>query len=185
MTVKEFRALAWKSGKIRKIPVSMIRIIEKVHYNSDLSQIPSLNKDKNKLLVILHHDNKDCTYNLITGWKDYTIAIRDGIKTIDAVLVNSATRDKFYAELSDSTEWVTLPEIIIPSSFKKSPPKEEKLHNTITNMKEALRTNTISEYLDTKPITISKNNTLIDGYTRYLALKFIRYQGKFPVIRKD
>lgn len=184
MTVKEFIALARKSGKIRKIPVSMIRMIEKVHYSSDLSQIPSLNKDKNKLLVILH-DNKDCTYNLITGWKDYTIAIRDGIKTIDAVLVNSATRDKFYAELSDSTEWVTLPEIIIPSSFKKSPPKEEKLHNTITNMKEALRANTISEYLDTKPITISKNNTLIDGYTRYLALKFIRYQGKFPVIRKD
>lgn len=177
MTVKEFRALARKSGKIRKIPVSMIRMIEKVHYNSDLSQIPSLNKDKNKLLVILH-DNKDCTYNLITGWKDYTIAIRDGIKTINAVLVDSVTRDKFYAELSDSTEWVTLPEIIIPSSFKKSP-------HTITNMKEALRTNTISEYLDTKPITISKNNTLIDGYTRYLALKFIRYQGKFPVIRKD
>lgn len=184
MTVKKFRALARKSGKIRKIPVSMIRMIEKVHYNSDLSQIPSLNKDKNKLLIILH-DNKDCTYNLITGWKDYTIAIRDGIKTINAVLVDSVTRDKFYAELSDSTEWVTLPEIIIPSSFKKSPPKEEKLHNTIMNMKEALRTNTISEYLDTKPITISKNNTLVDGYTRYLALKFIRYQGKFPVIRKD
>ena len=56
MTVKEFRALARKSGKIRKIPVSMIRMIEKVHYNSDLSQIPSITLSRVGKTILLQSE---------------------------------------------------------------------------------------------------------------------------------
>lgn len=181
MTVKQFRTLARKNRNYEVIPVDRIKIVSDIHNNSH--NVSELHKSINRLLVIAHKNN-DGTYNLITGWKDYAVAVRDNIKEIKAVLVEEASRDEFLYNLSISQEWVTLEDIRIPNCFKTRPPKKSKLTSYTDQVKNAVQKYNLSDYLDIKPIVINKDNVLIDGYTRYLALQKINYKDKFPVIRK-
>ena len=86
MTVKQFRTLSGNKGRFVSIPVDSIRLVSDIHKKkpADASKI---NKPYKNLLVIVHK-NKDDTYDLITGWRDYIIAVRDGVKEIKAILYN-------------------------------------------------------------------------------------------------
>lgn len=181
MTVKQFRTLARETENYFKIPVTMIRMTEKVHYNKAMNSVPSLDKPRKNLMVIVHYNKYDNTYTLITGWKDYMIAIRDGIKVINAVIVPDLTREDFIRSLSANYDWVQLKDIKISKCFVNSPPKNEKIHKCITEMKQAIREDRVPDYLNRKPITINKEGYLIDGYTRYIALKILLYKRAFPV----
>lgn len=184
MTVKQFRAIARRKKQYEIIPTNLIRVVSDIHKDNDVSHILELNKPTNQLLVIAHR-NDDGTYNLITGWKDYFIAVRDDIKKIKAVLVDEVNRDEFLRWLSASTDWVRLDDIHIHGSFQARPPKKEKLDGYIKEVKTAIQKHSLTDYLDVKPITIDKNNVLTDGFTRYLALKALGYKDEIPVIRKD
>ena len=184
MTIKQFRAIARRKKQYEIIPTNLIRVVSAIHMENNDSRILEISKPTNQLLVIAHK-NDDGTYNLITGWKDYIIAVRDNIKEIKAVLVDEVNRDEFLHWLSASTEWVRLDDIHIPNCFQAHPPKKEKLDGYIKEAKIAIQKYALSDYLDIKPITIDKNNMLTDGYTRYLALKTLRYRDEIPVIRKD
>lgn len=184
MTVKEFRALSRKRKNYEITPVSQIRMISDIHTKNDSSTIFGLQKSVKNLLVIVHK-NDNGTYNLITGWKDYTIAVRGGIKEVKAVLVEETNREEFLYRLSATADWLSVDEISVPKIFEVSPPKKEKIDKCIEQIKTAVEKYTLSDYLDGKPIKVNKDNVLQDGYTRYIALKTIGYKGKFPVIRKD
>ena len=184
MTVKQFRAIARRKKQYEIIPTNLIRVVSDIHKDNDVSHILELNKPTNQLLVIAHRNN-DGTYNLVTGWKDYIIAVRDGIKKIKAVLVDEVNRDEFLRWLSVSTEWIGLDDIHIPDCFAAYPPRKEKLDGYIKEVKTAIQKHSLTDYLDVKPITIDKNNMLADGFTRYLALKALGYRDEIPVIRKD
>lgn len=181
MTIKQFRTLARKNENYETIPVDCIKIVSDIHNSSH--NVSELHKSINRLLVIVHKNN-DNTYSLITGWKDYVIAVRDNIKEINAVLVEETSRDEFLYNLSTSKEWVNLDDIHIPNCFKTRPPKKSKLTSYTDQVKNAVQKYNLSDYLDNKPIVINKDNVLIDGYTRYLALQKLNYKDKFPVIRK-
>lgn len=183
MTVKEFRTLSRKKKNYEMIPVSLIRMVSDVHLVMDMSKIRNLSKPIKDILVIVHK-NDDGTYNLIVGWKDYIIAIRDGIKEIKAILVNETNRDEFLHTISTSTDWVKLDNIHIPNCFTTHPPKKAKLNNYINDVRIAIKRYSLSDYLDKKPIVIDNNNVLMDGYTRYLALKTLNYKDKIPVIKR-
>lgn len=60
-------------------------------------------------------------------------------------------------------KWVAVSDIIVTEAFLQTQPKQSKL-------------NRIREYYSEygsvdKPITLNKNNVLIDGYMRYVVLK--------------
>ena len=184
MTVKQFRVIARRKKQYEIIPVNLIRVVSDIHMGNDVPHILELNKPTNQLLVIAHK-NDDGTYNLITGWKDYIIAVRDDIKKIKAVLVDELNRDEFLRWLSASTDWVRLDDIHIPDCFQARPPRKEKLDGYIKEVKTAIQKHSLTDYLDVKPITIDKNNVLTDGFIRYLALKALGYKDEIPVIRKD
>ena len=184
MTVKQFRAIARRKKQYEIIPTNLIRVVSDIHKDNDVSHILELNKPISQLLVIAHKNN-DGTYNLVTGWKDYMIAVRDGIKEIKAVLVDELNRDEFLRWLSASTDWVRLDDIHIPDCFAAYSPRKEKLDVYVEEVKTAIQKHSLTDYLDVKPITIDKNNVLVDGYTRYLALKMLGYRDEIPVIRKD
>lgn len=183
-SIKQFRTLARKNGTYEIIPVSLIRIVSDIHIGNDVPMIFALQKPTDKLLAIVHK-NDDGTYNLITGWKDYIIAVRDDIKEIKAVLVNETTREEFLHNISTETIWLKLDDISISKCFSLHPPKDEKFDTYMSEITNAVYAGYLFDYLDKKPITINKHNVLIDGYTRYLALKEIKYKQKIPVIRKD
>ena len=185
MTVKQFRTLARQTGAYETIPVNLIRIVSDIHKGkADVSTIFALQKPINKLLVIVHK-NDDGTYNLITGWKDYLIAQRDEIEKIKAVLVNETTREEFLHNMSSEMVWRKLNDISIPKCFLSHPPKGEKLNVYMSEVTDAVNTGYLYDYLDTKPITINKDNVLVDGYTRYIILKKLGYEYKIPIKRKD
>lgn len=184
MTIKQFRTLARRKGAYETIPVNLIRIVSDIHMGNDVPMIFALQKPINKLLVIVHK-NDDGTYNLITGWKDYIIAVRDDIKEIKAVLVNETTREEFLHNMSNEMVWLKLKDITIPKCFSSHPPKEEKLREYKIGIANAVNRGCLSDYLNEKPITINKDNVLVDGYTRYIILKRLKYECEIPVIRKD
>ena len=184
MTVKQFRAIARRKKQYEIIPINCIRLVSAIHMENNDSRILEISKPTNQLLVIAHK-NDNGTYNLITGWKDYIIAVRDGIKKIKAVLVDEVNRDEFLRWLSASTDWVRLDDIHIPDCFQARPSRKEKLDVYVEEVKTAIQKHSLTDYLDVKPITIDKNNILVDGYTRYLALKMLGYRDEIPVIRKD
>ena len=183
MTVKQFRTLSGNKGRFVSIPVDSIRLVSDIHKKkpADASKI---NKPYKNLLVIVHK-NKDDTYDLITGWRDYIIAVRDGVKEIKAILVKETTRDDFIHSLSDSVDWITLDRIVVPSCFENNQPNKEKLDFYINQVKTAVENYALSDYLEIKPITVDDKNILVNGYTRYLALQKLGYKQKIPVLRKD
>ena len=184
MTVKQFRKEARRKQMCIKIPVKLIRLVSDIHIDVTNCDVFALEKPVQNLLVIVHK-NDDGTYDLIMGWKDYVVAVRDNLEEINAVLVKETNRDEFLHRLSTRMIWLKLNDINIPKCFSSHPPKEEKLNTYKNQIKTAIERYSLSDYLNAKPITIDKNNVLVDGYTRYLVLKELNYKQEIPVIRKD
>lgn len=178
MTVKQFRRNARRKRQDIIIPTDKIRMVSEVHIRADIPNEEELQKSLDKLLVIVHK-NDDGTYNLITGWKDYVIAVKNDIKKINAIPVKETNRDDFLCDLSK--EFRNINELIVPKDFKNRPPRQEKLNTYIRQVKYAIEKHRLYDYLNEKPVTVDKDNVILDGYTRYLALKSIGYNQDIPV----
>ena len=143
--IKNFRSRM--AAQAIPIPVRNIMLTDSVHKKSiDTEKLGT----KENLVVIVRRNSRDTydTYSLITGRRDYEISKRDGVATINAIVVN-ISRPAFM------------------SNFINHPPKKEKVDRAICFYKYyGIFDSPITIKLDAKG-----NKILKDGYARYIAAK--------------
>lgn len=141
------------------IPVSNIMLIDSIHKKPiDTEKLGT----KNNLVVIVRRNSCD-TYSLITGRRDYEIAKRDGVATINAIVVN-ISRPAF---MSNFKKLIDVDKVHIPRDFMNHPPKKEKIDRVICFYNYyGIFDSPITIKLDAKG-----NKILKDGYARYIAAK--------------
>lgn len=146
--IKAFREA--NCNKAVTIEVNNIYLTSKVHKQSSTED---LGKKENLMAIV--HPFKD-GYALITGWRDYQIALRDGETKIKALVVN-IRRGDFMRNFKKKVKVGT---IIVPKAFEAHPPKKEKIDAAV----EFYRRWGVFD----KPVTL-KGNCLTDGYARLIA----------------
>lgn len=141
------------------IPIRNIMLTDSVHKKSiDTEKLGT----KEKLVVIVRRNSHD-TYYLITGRRDYEIAKRDGLTTINAIVVN-ISRPAF---MSNFKKLIDVDKVYIPRDFMNHPPKKEKIDRVICFYNYyGIFDSPITIKLDAKG-----NKILKDGYARYIAAK--------------
>ncbi len=141
------------------IPIRNIMLTDSVHKKSiDTEKLGT----KEKLVVIVRRNSRD-TYSLITGRRDYEIAKRDGVATINAIVVN-ISRPAF---MSNFKKLIDVDKVYIPRDFMNHPPKKEKIDRVICFYNHyGIFDSPITIKLDAKG-----NKILKDGYARYIAAK--------------
>ena len=160
--IKDFRDA--NRDKAVTIEVNNIYLISKIHKKSPAEDLG----EKDNLMVIVH-PFKD-GYALITGWRDYQIALRDGETKIKALVVN-IQRGNFMRNFKKKAK---VGSIIVPKSFKEHPPKKEKIDAAVKFYRRW--------GIFDKPVTL-KGNCLTDGYARLIAAQQLGVK-RIPVRRE-
>lgn len=155
--IKNFRSRM--AAQAISIPIRNIMLTDSVHKKSiDTEKLGT----KEKLVVIVRRNSRD-TYSLITGRRDYEIAKRDGVATINAIVVN-ISRPAF---MSNFKKLIDVDKVYIPRDFMNHPPKKEKIDRVICFYNYyGIFDSPITIKLDAKG-----NKILKDGYARYIAAK--------------
>lgn len=147
------------------IPMRKIKLTENVHKkgNYTVKDIPA---DKMTMIV---RDLHDGTYGLVTGWRAYQ-ECRASDEGIAYCLVVKDNRLDFLGKYGETDKKVK--NIKIPNGFRKSHISAEKVQKAKENAE-------IGEF---KPITLSRDGFVIDGYSRLVAAKELGID-KVPVVR--
>lgn len=124
------------------------REIVKIHSNPEWV--------KHKTLIV--RDLGDGKYGLVTGWNAYTTC-RFANKDVAYCLVINEDRRDFVSKYGECEKKIK--NIKVPAEFRETPPKAEKLQFAKNNIKNGTF----------RPLLISADGYLLDGYTRYLAAK--------------
>jgi|GEM_PF-620219 hypothetical protein len=158
--IKNFRSRM--AAQAIPIPVRNIMLTDSVHKKSiDTEKLGT----KENLVVIVRRNSRDTydTYSLITGRRDYEISKRDGVATINAIVVN-ISRPAF---MSNFKKLIDVDKVYVPRDFINHPPKKEKVDRAICFYKYyGIFDSPITIKLDAKG-----NKILKDGYARYIAAK--------------
>lgn len=154
-----------------EISVSDIVLTEKAHLEANpncVTDIEDTDTPKDFMVVIREIQPKEGIpgkYSLVTGYRDYQLALRSGYDTIRAVIVPYRRNKFIYQYLPkyhmESLGSIKLDKITIPVSEFKTPPSTEKLSFVRNQFPDV-------------PIAISIHNGqafLKDGYARYLVAK--------------
>lgn len=155
--IKEFRTKM--ALQATPLPIESIMLTDSVHkkpMNTD-------NLGTKDGLVVIVRRNSHYTYSLITGRRDYEIAKRDGLTTINAIVVN-ISRPAF---MSNFKKLIDVDKVYIPRDFINHPPKKEKIDRVVCFYNHyGIFDSPITIKLDAKG-----NKILKDGYARYIAAK--------------
>lgn len=147
------------------IPMRKIKLTENIHKYGKytIKGIPA-----NKMTMIVR-DLHDGTYGLVTGWRAYQ-ECQASDEGIGYCLVVKDSRFDFLGKYGETNKKVK--NIKIPNGFRKSRISAEKVQKAKENAE-------IGEF---KPITLSRDGFVIDGYSRLVAAKELGID-KVPVVR--
>lgn len=176
----EIRNSFTKSHDIQLIDVSKIKLTEKIHIDANVNFSKQILKLKSKDIQVLNNpiiikDNKDGSYSLVTGYKGYRIANELNHEVIPAIVI-SETRKEFINKIgfkSSHYKEMFIKNISIPELFKERRVTKIKVQKVLDYYNK-------HKTFD-KPITITNENVLIDGYSRYVAAKILRL-NKVPIV---
>lgn len=152
---------------VQQISLSSIFLKENVHIKAQkyvtLKHLVCKYIANNKIVfhpMVVYENNND-TYNLVLGYKSYIIANGICQDTVNVIVIDKSRRNLLKSiGCKDGYLVMKLSSLIIPSVFDMTIVKKNKLEK----IKEYYYKN---HSLD-KPITITKDNIIIDGYARYV-----------------
>ena len=147
------------------IPMQKIKLIEGIHKRGKYT-VKGIPADKMTMVV---RDLHDGTYALVTGWRAYQ-ECRASDEGIGYCLVVNDKRYDFVGKYGETNKKVK--NIKIPNGFKKSHISAEKVQKAKENAE-------IGEF---KPITLSRDGFVIDGYSRLVAAKELGIE-RVPVVK--
>lgn len=155
MTISEFKK-EYASQAV-ELFLDEIHLTDKVHQAG--LYIPNDKKPEDLLIVVRETSNEE--YVLVCGWADYMEASARHLEKIRCIVVDEKSRAAFMHRYNN--KYIKTAKIIIPECFAETIPSSEKVKAKV-------------EYYEKhgkfqKPITISKNNILVDGYINYLIAK--------------
>lgn len=148
-----------------EIPMDKIYLTEKIHQKGNY-QVKGIPPEK---LTMIARDMHNGTFSLVTGWRAYQECNAAHSQTGYCIIINE-DRYSFIRKYGESDKKIS--RIKVPSIFKKTPPSAVKVRNAIENAE-------IGEF---KPITLSRDGFVIDGYSRLVAAKELGID-KVPVVR--
>ena len=149
------------------IPMRKIKLTENIHKHGKYT-VKNIPADKMTMVV---RDLHDGTYALVTGWRAYQ-ECRASDEGIGYCLVVKDKRYDFVGKYGETDKNIS--KIKVHHSFKNSPPSAEKVRIAKENAE-------IGEF---KPITLSRDNYVMDGYSRYLAAKELG-MSRVPVVHRN
>ncbi len=147
------------------IPMRKITLVENIHKKGNYT-VKGIPADKMTMIV---RDLHNGTYGLVTGWRAYQ-ECRASDEGIGYCLVVKDSRLNFLGKYGEANKKVK--NIKIPNGFRKS-------HISAEKMEKAKENAEIGEF---KPITLSRDGFVIDGYSRLVAAKELGID-KVPVVR--
>ena len=147
------------------IPMRKIKLTENVHKKGNYT-VKGIPADKMTMIV---RDLHNGTYGLVTGWRAYQ-ECRASDEGLGYCLVVKDSRLDFLGKYGETNKKVK--NIKIPNGFRKSHISAEKVQIAKENAE-------IGEF---KPITLSRDGFVIDGYSRLVAAKELGID-KVPVVR--
>lgn len=145
-----------------KIPLDKIILTEPIHKKGVLGT--NISKE-DPIIIVRPMGEFEDKYGLVLGWADYQRAKSANLDSIDCILTGM-TRHKYLETIRKldedgipKLENITM--IAIPSKLLRSRPSELKV-------KFSMWFYQTYKCFDT-PIIIDSNNTLVDGYAKYIA----------------
>lgn len=142
-----------------EIPVDKIKLSEQIHKRGNPDYQYKSKPNEDCLLIV----RKCCgDYILMSGWGDYMECLLSGYKTVKAIICGKSKKEIFRQY---SHTYIPIADVVIPRYMKKSCPKKWKLSRVYYRLGD-------KNQLD-RPLTLTKDNVLIDGYTRYIVAKKI------------
>lgn len=137
-------------------PISLDRIIltERIHQHGSTNNLLPYNEGRTLIVQDLHNGK----YTLVSGWNAYQQAKIMGIVSVNC-LITELSRKEFTTFIGESYRKVK--NIRVPRQFRETMPSAEKARKANENIKNGI----------IRPITISKDGYVIDGFSRYLAAK--------------
>lgn len=166
MTITKFR----ETNKDRAVtlPLSIINLTETCHKKA-LEKNSKVSKLTAEPMCIVR-ENEDGTYDLIIGYRDYITAKNSEAEEVKAIIIPDKSRNRFLKSLDMTFEMYEVEKIHPPKGW--IPPATEK----IQSCKESYElTGTFG-----KPIVISPDGTILDGYAAVCAAQAVRAK-KIPV----
>lgn len=147
------------------IPMRKIKLTENIHKHGKYT-VKGIPADKMTMVV---RDLHDGTYALVTGWRAYQ-ECRASDEGIGYCLVVKDKRYDFVGKYGEITKKVR--NIKIPNGFRNSRISAEKVRIAKENAEVGIF----------KPITLSRDGFVIDGYSRLVAAKELGIE-RVPVVR--
>lgn len=159
MTIIKFR----ETNKDRAVtlPLSIINLTETCHKKA-LKKNSKVSKLSSEPMCIVR-ENKTGTYDLVIGYRDYITAKNSGAEEVKAIIVPDISRRAFIKSLENTFEIWNTADIHEPKNWTY--PNIEKIR-ACQQMYE--NTGTFG-----KPIIISPNGTILDGYAAVCAARLI------------
>lgn len=151
MTISEFKK-EYASQAV-ELFLDEIHLTEKTHQ----SGLYTPNDKKPEELLIVVRETPDEEFSLICGWADYTEASTRHLNKIRCI-VTEDSRAAFMHRYNN--KYIKTAKIIIPQCFAETIPSAGKVKAKMEYYEKHGRFE--------KPITISRNNILVDGYINYL-----------------
>lgn len=137
----------------RPIPVDKIKLTDRVHRYGKINR--NIPYHEGRTLIV--QDRGDY-YVLVTGWNAYKQCLEAGINTVNCIVIKE-NRKEFTEKCGEGNKKVK--NIKLPYTLKNSHPSAQKLSTAEENIKNG----------KFKPVVLSADDYIVDGYTRYLAAK--------------
>ena len=151
MTIADFIKDHYSERK--PISVDKIKLTDRVHkYGKVNRNIPY---HEGRTLIV--RDRGDY-YVLVTGWNTYQQCLEVGIKTVNCIVIKE-NRKEFTEKYGESNK--KMKNIKLPFTLKNSHPSVQKLSMAEENIRNG----------KFKPVVLSADDYIVDGYARYLAAK--------------
>jgi hypothetical protein len=156
---------------ITKLPLSSISLKYKNHLNarSKFKKTIARYIDENTLVdkPLVVNKNDDGTYNLVLGYKGFMVANGINQEEINVIMVKNVSRNSFLRSIKYkfNYEVIKVSELKVPDSFANTVVKQNKM--------ECIKSYYSKHHTLDKPVTITKDNIIIDGYARYVFVKNI------------
>lgn len=138
----------------RSISLDRIILTERIHQRGSANNLLPYNENRTLIVQDLHNGK----YALVSGWNTYQQAKIMGIISVNC-LITELSRKEFTTFIGESYRKVK--NIRVPRQFCKTMPSAEKVKKAKENAENGI----------IRPITISKDGYVIDGFSRYLAAK--------------
>lgn len=154
MTISEFKK-EYASQAV-ELFLDEIKLTEKTHKSGLYT--PNNKKPEDLLIVVRETPNEE--YSLVCGWADYMEASARHLEKIRCI-VTEDSRAVFMHRYNN--KYIKTAKIIIPECFANTVPSAEKVKAKMEYYEKHGRFE--------KPISISRDNILVDGYISYLIAK--------------